>query len=278
MMVTKTLMGAFMATLAAGLVLASCPALAGQRVALRSELQSDGGKVTFGDLFEDAAGAGDVTVATRTSPETTLFLDASAVQRLAWQYGLDWDNPSGLRRLIVRPSADATRLPAHHAPAPSLRAAATASSSMVEALTYGRSIAAGDKITAEDLIYSPVLAQAVPSDALANPDDAIGLIAKRPLRTGQAVSRRDLIAAMVILKDDLVQIVYRDEGITINLQAKAIGPAALGQTFSALNISSKKTIEAVAIGPGQAAIGPGFENVRGQYRDLNSARRLAAAP
>ena len=84
MIVTKTLIGAFTAILAAGIVLASCPAFAGQRVALRGELQSASGKVTFGDLFEGAAGAEGVTVATRSSPDTTLFLDASAVQRLAW--------------------------------------------------------------------------------------------------------------------------------------------------------------------------------------------------
>ena len=77
----------------------AAPALAAQ-VDLRQDIASQGDKVTLGDLFYDAGAAAGVVVA-HTQPGQTLVLDAARVQVLAHQQGLDWRNPTGLRRLIV---------------------------------------------------------------------------------------------------------------------------------------------------------------------------------
>ena len=144
---------------------------------------------------------------------------------------------------------------------------------MTEVLTYSRSLSSGDIIQAEDLTYSQVLVQAVPSDAPRSADDVIGLSVKRPLRTGQAVSSRDLLAPLVIHRDDLVQVTYRDGSIVLSLEAKAMGNAAVGELFTLQNTSSKKSIEAVATGPGKALTGPEAAQVRRE----STSRRLAFA-
>jgi flagella basal body P-ring formation protein FlgA len=118
-----------------------------------------------------------------------------------------------------------------------------------------------------------VLVQAVPSDAPRSADDVIGLSVKRPLRTGQAVSTRDLLAPLVIRRDDLVQVIYRDGSIVLSLEAKAMGNAAVGELFTLQNTSSKKSIEAVATGPGKALTGPEAAQVRRE----STSRRLAFA-
>lgn len=253
--------------------LISSSALAGQPVTLRSELVDGNGQVTLSDLFDNTGPAGKVVVANGVEPGRNQVLDATEVQRLAQRYGLDWSNSTGLRRLIVRSGLEA----APTAPvAPTTRPVTTArsaSAAMTEVLTYNRSLSSGDIIEAEDLTYSQVLVQAVPSDAPRSADDVIGLSVKRPLRTGQAVSARDLLAPLVIRRDDLVQVTYRDGSIILSLEAKAMANAAVGELVTLQNTSSKKSIEAVATGPGKALIGPEAAQVR---RDPSS-RRLAFA-
>ena len=255
-------------SLAATLI--SSSALAGQPVTLRSELVDGNGQVTLSDLFDNTGSAGNVMVANGVEPGRNQVLDATQVQRLAQRYGLDWSNSTGLRRLIVRSGLEAAPTAQAVRPAATAR---SASAAMTEVLTYSRSLSSGDIIQAEDLTYSQVLVQAVPSDAPRSADDVIGLSVKRPLRTGQAVSTRDLLAPLVIRRDDLVQVTYRDGSIVLSLEAKAMGNAAVGELFTLQNTSSKKSIEAVATGPGKALIGPEAAQVRRE----STSRRLAFA-
>ena len=258
-------------SLAATLI--SSSALAGQPVTLRSELVDGNGQVTLSDLFDNTGSAGNVMVANGVEPGRNQVLDATQVQRLAQRYGLDWSNSTGLRRLIVRSGLEAApTAPTAQAARPAATAR-SASAAMTEVLTYSRSLSSGDIIQAEDLTYSQVLVQAVPSDAPRSADDVIGLSVKRPLRTGQAVSTRDLLAPLVILRDDLVQVTYRDGSIVLSLEAKAMGNAAVGELFTLQNTSSKKSIEAVATGPGKALTGPEAAQVRRE----STSRRLAFA-
>jgi flagella basal body P-ring formation protein FlgA len=258
-------------SLAASLI--SSSALAGQPVTLRSELVDGNGQVTLSDLFDNTGSAGNVMVANGVEPGRNQVLDATQVQRLAQRYGLDWSNSTGLRRLIVRSGLEAApTAPTAQAARPAATAR-SASAAMTEVLTYSRSLSSGDIIQAEDLTYSQVLVQAVPSDAPRSADDVIGLSVKRPLRTGQAVSTRDLLAPLVIRRDDLVQVIYRDGSIVLSLEAKAMGNAAVGELFTLQNTSSKKSIEAVATGPGKALTGPEAAQVRRE----STSRRLAFA-
>jgi flagella basal body P-ring formation protein FlgA len=266
-------MRAVVIALSLAATLISSSALAGQPVTLRSELVDGNGQVTLSDLFDNTGSAGNVMVANGVEPGRNQVLDATQVQRLAQRYGLDWSNSTGLRRLIVRSGLEAAPTAPTAAAARPAATARSASAAMTEVLTYSRSLSSGDIIQAEDLTYSQVLVQAVPSDAPRSADDVIGLSVKRPLRTGQAVSTRDLLAPLVIHRDDLVQVTYRDGSIVLSLEAKAMGNAAVGELFTLQNTSSKKSIEAVATGPGKALTGPEAAQVRRE----STSRRLAFA-
>jgi flagella basal body P-ring formation protein FlgA len=213
-----TLCRIFLSLAFGGAVLLPLPCLAGQTVNLRDALSSEGSQVTFGDLFDNAGTASDVVVATRNQPSATLFLDASAVQRLAAQYGLSWDNGTGMRRLVVRPQG---------------------------------------------------LANPAPSGA--GPQDE----RSRGVRAHQSAQRRDMAEPTIIQKGDLVQVSYRDQGMVVSIQGRAMSAAAAGQTFPVLNTGSKRTLDAVAVAPGQAAIGPGLDR---PSSDLNASRRIVLAP
>lgn len=89
--------------LAAALLFAG-PALAGPVTLKANPVDSDG-RVTLGDLFDDAGGASNVVVGQRAGP--SIVFEAGQLQSLARQSGLDWANPAGLRRVVVRNAAAA---------------------------------------------------------------------------------------------------------------------------------------------------------------------------
>lgn len=114
----------------AALFIAS-PAFAGP-VTLKSNPVDHDGQVTLGDIFDGAGGAANVVVGQRGGP--SLVFEAGQLQGMARQAGLNWANPTGLRRVVVRaasaaPATDGTIAPeeapvtAALAPAPRVSAA-----------------------------------------------------------------------------------------------------------------------------------------------------------
>jgi len=223
-------------------LLIATPALAGTAVSLRSDTTDADGKITLGELFDGAGAASSVVVATRVGPSAVL--DAGAVQIAARRAGLDWSNTNGVRRIIVRQGADAGL-----AGGP-----AGAQRGNVEVLAYARSLATGEIVQPEDLVWVKMAAS--PSDAPRDADDIIGMTVKRPLRQGSAASLRDVSTPQVIKAGEIVAVTYEDAGVALTLQGKAMAAAAIGESLMVQNTASKKIIETVVTGPGSTAVGP----------------------
>lgn len=246
MALRKTLFGGAAAGLA--LLLAAAPALAGV-VTLRPEPVDHDGRITLGDLFEGAGSAADVAVGARAG--ATAVLDAGQVQALARAAGVQWTNPTGLRRIVVRQGA----APSASAPAPAAGAART-SAATVEVLTYARNLASGEVVGPQDVIWTTVQAHQAPAGAPGDAAEVIGLEARRPLRAGAAVAGRDLTAPQVIERNTMVQVEFNAGGVHLTLTGRAQQNAAVGEPFSVLNVQSGRTIQAVAVAPGRAVAGP----------------------
>jgi len=230
--------------------LAASAALAGTPVELKGHLADSDGRVTLGDLFENAGRASGVVVAQGPAAGGNVILDAGRVQAIARANGLDWTNANGFRRLVVKGEA------AGGGPT------ATQSGRTVQALTWARNVAAGEIVQPADLVWADVQSHLVAQDAPADIDAVVGQAAKRPLRAGAAVARRDLSAPQVIKRGELVTVTFAMDGVSLALQGQAMGAAAVGDPVSILNPQSKKTIAAVATGPGQAVVGPEAEGLR----------------
>ena len=250
-----------LAALAMGGLVAS-PAYAGQPVNLRPALADENGQVTLGDLFDGAGDAASVVVTTGRAG-SGMVLDAGRVQMFARVHGLDWDNPGGIRRLIVQPGAgrkESADTSAVTVTAPSTHA--------IQVLAYARDLNAGEIVQPDDVMWSRT---ALPmGDAPRDAQTVIGMAAKRPLREGMAVAQHDVTAPQIIKKDDIISLVYSNEGVTLMLQGKAMENAVTGQVFNALNPESKKIIQAVALSPGQALVGPQADQIKAAAR-LNPA-------
>lgn len=243
----QTLLAAAVATLAV-----AGHAYAGAPVALRGDLTDADGRITLGDLFDGAGRVAGVVVARGPQAGGSVVLDAASVQHLARVNGLDWANAQGFQRLVVRGGATAGG-----AVAP---AAAPAGS--VEVLTYTRSLTAGETVRPEDLAWAKVQAHLAPADGPRDVEAVIGQAARRPVRSGAPVSGRDLAAPVLIRKGELVSVAYSVGGVNLVLQGAALENASAGEAFSVLNPQSKKTIEAVATGPGRAVVGPEADSLK----------------
>ena len=108
------ILGAIAALMTAG------AAVAGPVTLKANPVDSDG-RVTLGDLFDGAGAASEVVVGSRGGP--SIVFEAGQLQSLARQSGLDWANPAGLRRVVVR---DAAVAPSAVVPAPPSPVADTA--------------------------------------------------------------------------------------------------------------------------------------------------------
>jgi len=243
-----------LALAAAVLLAAAGPALAGQPVRLKADTADADGVVTLSDLFDGAGPAGRVVLANRTA--SSVVLNARMVQAVARRAGLDWDNAEGLKTLVVH---GGPVLPSS-AGGSAAAAPATAARGNVEVLTWARDIATGETVAPEDLVWSK--AAVAPSDSPRDPEAIIGLAARHPLRAGAAALLHEVSAPAVIKSGDMITVLFQAEGISLALQGKALGSAGVGETLNVENIASKKTIQAVVTGPGQAVVGPQAEGLR----------------
>jgi flagella basal body P-ring formation protein FlgA len=249
---------------AIALLLAFCatPVLAGP-VTLRPQPVDDDGRVTLGDIFDGAGSAANVVVGTRVGP--SIVFEAGQLQGQALRAGLQWSNPQGLGRVVVRQGSAS---PAVLTPA-STGASTSASPAIagrpgatVDVLTYARNLGAGDVIQPEDVVWTTLQAHMSPGGGPQDADQVIGLSAKRPLRAGAPVASRDLASPQVIARNDLVEVTYNVGGVKLTVTGRATRNAAVGEPVPVLNTTSNRTIDAVAVGPGQAVVGPAAQVAR----------------
>lgn len=245
--------------LAAAVAALAAPAWAGP-VNLLPDPVDDDGRITLGELFDEAGAASGVVVGRRVG--ATAVLEASQVQIAARRAGLQWSNPNGLRRIVVREGgAIPAEASARPAAAASVGAPARAGVN-VEVLTYARSLAAGDVIQPEDVIWASVQSHLAPAGAPQDAEAVIGLEAKRALRAGTPVGPRDLASPQVIARNDMVEVAYINDGVELTVTGKATRNASAGEAVPILNVQSNRTIDAVAVAPGRAVAGPAAQIAR----------------
>jgi flagella basal body P-ring formation protein FlgA len=235
--------------------LAATSALAAQPVTLKANPVDADGTITLAEVFDGTRS--EAVVGAGPQPGAAVVLDAGRLQTAARAAGLAWANPAGVRRVVVRSASSAGVPPGsgvgHH-----------------EVLTYSRSLNAGEMVAAEDLTWAA--APRGPVDAPGDAEAVIGLQLRKPVRAGTAVAARDLGAAWVIAKNDPVTVQYRAGRVSLTLQGKAMGAAAVGEPVRVVNVSSKTVVEAVAVGPGRAVVGPAAETLRQRGSDAYASR------
>lgn len=240
----------------AGAALTSGPiAEAQERMVLKAQVTDADGRITLGDLFDNAGSAADVVVAQRSGQ--TAVLDAGRVQVMARQAGVMWDNPKGLRRIIVSAGADGR-------PVQTTTVAVAQAGKTKDVLVFTRAMNTGEIVSPADIAFAPVQAHLATGSLVYDAQSAIGKSIKFPIREGGPVRASDLSSPVVIKRAETVQVTWSHSGVSLSMTGIAQKDGAVGDVIMVQNPQSKKLIEVLVTGPGTGVTGEAAQRMRAQ--------------
>ncbi|MEQ1783352.1 MAG: flagellar basal body P-ring formation chaperone FlgA [Hyphomonadaceae bacterium] len=228
--------------------------LAAPAMAQRAPTQVSGDWITLGDVAPVTGSAAGILIGPAPPSGQTLSLDPAFLIATAKGAGVILAIPLDQPIMVTRATGNApVALPANTARAANpARQVGSPAQAGGEILVLVRDITRGDIITAND-----VEMQAQPTGRAlrgVGMDAAVGMEAKRTLKAGQPILATDIKAASVIRKGDPIAIVYTAPGVRLSVDGIAQNEAALGQPVRVLNTYSKRSIDAVATGHGEASV------------------------
>jgi flagellar basal body P-ring formation protein FlgA len=124
-----------------------------------------------------------------------------------------------------------------------------------EALVPTRAIAQGEVIRVSDLVPARRPKSEAAPNVIREPEQAVGMVAKRALRAGQAIRQSDFARQELVARNEAVTISYEVPGINVSIRGQALEPGAQGDLINVLNVQSKKTLQATVTGPGRVSVG-----------------------
>lgn len=95
--------------------------------------------------------------------------------------------------------------------------------------------------------------------ALSATEDAIGREARVVLYAGRPITRDQLGAPALVERNQTVTLVYRQGGLAIVTEGRALGRAGQGDRVSVMNLSSRSIVEGEVSGPGTVRITANME-------------------
>lgn len=209
--------------------------------------------IALGDLARVNGEAAKALVSPAPPPGQKLALDPAFLNNIAKSHGVDALFALDMPVWVTRAANEAPKAPV--APqAPVAGALGGAKPQEMQVLVLLRDVARGERIGANDIGWAKPQAGATPRNAATDPSAAIGLEAKRILKSGQPLSLNDIAAPHVVRKGDRVKLVYTSAGLKLAVDGLAQSDAAKGESVRVLNQYSKRTIDAVASGEGEARV------------------------
>ncbi len=123
----------------------------------------------------------------------------------------------------------------------------------VEAAVLMRDVERGDVLKASDVSVERRPKAEISGEA-ASRDHAVGMQARRSIRTGQALKTADLAKPDLVQRDQTVTLIFQTPGLYLTMRGKALDNGTEGDVVNVLNLQSKRTVTGTVIGRGQVAI------------------------
>ena len=120
-----------------------------------------------------------------------------------------------------------------------------------------RRLAVGDIIGAADIEERRIRAERVRPGTARRAEDVVGRQLRRPIGSELPFMLADLVAPVVVAKNQPVLMVLDAPGLSLTARGRALEDAGLGGTVRVMNLLSRSVVEAEAIGPGRVRVTPG---------------------
>jgi flagella basal body P-ring formation protein FlgA len=115
---------------------------------------------------------------------------------------------------------------------------------------------ASDIIEKRDIKWVDVRESRVSRDTVVEPEDLIGMAARRTLLADSPIRGRDVRRPVMVPKGSLVMMVLRTPYMRLTVKAKALEDGAKGDAIRVANLQSKTIVEAVVTGAGEVSVSP----------------------
>ncbi len=124
----------------------------------------------------------------------------------------------------------------------------------VPAMVPVRRLAPGETITEADLAPADVPLATLPGSALRKARDLIGKEVQRTLPADRPVIAGSVREPRAIRRGEQVLIAFSGDGIELTAPGRALQDGALGEAIRVVNLSSNRTITAIAAGSGRVTV------------------------
>ncbi len=124
-------------------------------------------------------------------------------------------------------------------------------SAVADTLLATRTIRAAETILAHDV----EIADRDTDGALSRPQQAVGLEARRNLYAGRPILHHDVGPPAVVGRNDTIALVYRNGGLTITTDGRALDRAGVGDRLRVMSLSSRQTLSGVVHPDGFVIVG-----------------------
>ncbi|MBC7146065.1 MAG: flagellar basal body P-ring formation protein FlgA [Thioclava marina] len=119
-----------------------------------------------------------------------------------------------------------------------------------EILVAKRTLRAQSVITAEDVVLQAGEAPGI----LAAPEEAVGFETRAIIYAGRPIRYGDLGAPAIVERNQIIALVYRQAGLEIRTEARALQRAGAGETIRVMNAASKAVVSARIAPDGSAHV------------------------
>ncbi|QDC11493.1 flagellar basal body P-ring formation protein FlgA [Oceanicola sp. D3] len=121
-----------------------------------------------------------------------------------------------------------------------------------EMLVAARMIPAGSVLEPRDVL----LREGRATGAVEAVEDAMGLEARVVLYPGRPIRAADLGPPALIDRNQIVTLVYRQNGLLIATEARALGRGGVGDMLKVMNLASRSTVTGQVDAAGRVIVGP----------------------
>lgn len=94
--------------------------------------------------------------------------------------------------------------------------------------------------------------------ALTDPEEVIGMEARVVLFAGRPIRSADIGPPALVERNQIVMLLYRQSGLSISAEGRALGRAAAGETVRVLNLASRAAVTGTVHAYGHVVVGPSF--------------------
>ncbi|CAH0142062.1 flagellar basal body P-ring formation chaperone FlgA [Roseomonas sp. CECT 9278] len=127
----------------------------------------------------------------------------------------------------------------------------------VPVVLAARRMAVGEVVRATDIDERRLRAERVRPGMAQRAEDVIGRQLRRPVGTDMPFATVDLVAPVVVAKNQAVLMLLEAPGLALSAQGRALEDAAIGEVVRVMNLASRQVVEAEVVGPGRVRVRQG---------------------